>query len=140
MSGSKPSRNSAPAPDQLSKSRIVRWLWLILAYACLLLALIGVILPGLPTTPFILLAAFAATRGSHKLRDWLHDHRIFGPMVVDWQREGAVSQRAKITATVTMVLCSVVMFVTAPKLWMTVTGTGIMLVVAVWLWLRPVPR
>ncbi len=110
-----------------------------MAYLALALALIGVVLPGLPTTPFVLLAAFAATRGSLKLRRWLHEHRVFGPMVIAWQREGAVSRRAKWTATITMIVCSVVMFLTAPQWWMWATGSAVMVVVAVWLWLRPLP-
>ncbi len=140
MNGVESKPDSLKPPDQLAKSPVVRWLWLVLAYLFLLLGLIGVVLPGLPTTPFILLAAFAAARGSHKLRRWLHDHRVFGPMVVNWQRQGAVSMRAKLTATVTMVLCSLIMFASAPKLWMSATGTGIMLVVGIWLWLRPLPH
>ena len=51
--------------------------------------------PGLPTVPFVLLAAFAAARGSQRLHGWLLAHRQFGPMIRDWQAHGAVSRRAK---------------------------------------------
>ncbi len=116
-----------------------RWAWLLLAYLALGLGFIGIFLPGLPTVPFILLAAFAAARGSEKLHRWLLAHRRFGPMIRDWQAHGAVSRRSKWLATVMMSLCAVIMFLTAPRWWMAATGTSIMLVVGTWLWFRPEP-
>ncbi len=116
-----------------------RWLWLSLAYAALALGAIGIVLPGLPTTLFVLLAAYAAARGSEKLHAWLLAHRLFGPMIADWQSSGAVSRSAKRWAIGTMALCSLIFFITAPRWWMAATGTAMMLIVGVWLWLRPEP-
>jgi uncharacterized membrane protein YbaN (DUF454 family) len=122
-----------PIPTRL------RWAWWLLAYASLGLGLIGIVVPGLPTVPFVLLAAFAAARGSQRLHRWLLAHRQFGPMIVDWQRHGAVARRSKRLAIATMALCAAVLFLTAPRLWMAATGTAIMAVVAAWLWRRPEP-
>jgi uncharacterized membrane protein YbaN (DUF454 family) len=116
-----------------------RWLWLVLAYACLALGIVGIFLPGLPTTPFVLLAAYAAARGSKRLHAWLLAHRLFGPMIRDWEASGAVSRKAKYWAIGTMALCALVFFLTAPKWWMAATGTAIMAVVGTWLWRRPEP-
>ena len=66
--------------------------------------------------------------------------RRFGPMIHDWEREGAVSRRAKRLAIGMMALCALVMFLTAPKWWMAATGTAFMAIVATWLWRRPEPR
>lgn len=118
----------------------LRWAWWALAWAALALGTIGVVLPGLPTVPFVLLSAYAAARGSARLHAWLLAHRRFGPMIRDWQTEGAVSRRAKWLATGMMALAAGVMFLTAPLWWMAATGTAIMAVVAAWLWLRPEPR
>ncbi len=120
--------------------RVKRWLWLGLAYAALALGIIGIFLPGLPTTPFVLLAAYAAANGSQKLHGWMLAHRLYGPMIRDWQAGGAVSRSAKRWATGTMVLCSVIFFITAPRWWMAVIGTAIMAVVGTWLWSRPEPK
>jgi uncharacterized membrane protein YbaN (DUF454 family) len=116
-----------------------RLLWLALAYVALGLGAIGIFVPGLPTTPFVLLAAFAAARGSRRLHARLHAHGVFGPMIRDWEASGAVARRAKWVATITMAACAVLMFATAPKPWMAGTGTAIMAGVAVWLWMRPEP-
>ena len=119
---------------------IPRWAYLVFAWAMLALGVIGIVLPGLPTTPFILLAAWGAARGSQRLHDWMQTHRLFGPMIRDWEASGAVSRRAKWAATITMLVCAVVMFLTAPKWWMAATGTGIMAITGTWLWLRPEPN
>ena len=118
----------------------MRWLWWLLAYASLGIGLVGIVVPGLPTVPFVLLAAFAAARGSQRLRDWLLAHRTFGPMIGDWERERAVTRRAKWLASAMMSVCAVVMFLTAPKWWMAAIGTAVMAVTAAWLWCRREPR
>lgn len=117
-----------------------RSLYLLLAIVALALGVIGIIVPGLPTTPFVLLAAWAAARSSQRLHQWLLAHRVFGPMVRDWQAQGAVSRRAKWAASVTMALCALIFFLTAPRMWMAGLGSAIMLIVAIWLWRRPEPQ
>ena len=117
-----------------------RWLWLCLAYAALLLGIIGIFVPGLPTTPFVLLAAWAAANGSEKLHAWLLAHRLYGPMIRDWQASGAVSRSAKRWSIGTMAVCSLIFFATAPRWWMAAIGTAIMAIVGTWLWLRPEPK
>ena len=118
----------------------LQWAWWLLAYVSLGLGLVGIVLPGLPTVPFVLLAAFAAARGSQRLRARLLAHRQFGPVIRDWEAQGAVSRRAKCLATAMIAASAVIMFLTAPKIWMAASGTAIMAVVASWLWRRPEPR
>lgn len=118
----------------------MRWLWWVLAYASLGLGVVGIVVPGLPTVPFVLLAAFAAARGSRRLHAWLLAHRLFGPMIRDWERDGAVSRRAKWLSTTTMAACALLLFLTAPQAWMAALGSAIMLLVGSWLWCRPEPR
>ena len=125
--------------DRLHRNRYARWLWLLLASLALGLAVLGVILPGLPTTPFVLLAAFASARGSRRLQAWLLGHRLFGPMIRDWERDGAVSRRAKWFALATMLLCAIIMALVAPRWWLAAIGTAVMAVVGLWLWRRPEP-
>lgn len=110
-----------------------------LAWFSLALGLAGIVLPGLPTTPFILLAAFAASRGSNALHRWLHEHPRFGAVIADWQREGAVSLKAKRVATLSMLLCALMLYLAAPAWWMAAIPSVIMSAVAIWLWLRPAP-
>ena len=119
---------------------IARLFWWLLAYASLGIGIVGIVVPGLPTVPFVLLAAFAAARGSRRLHAWLLAHRQFEPMIRDWEREGAVSRRAKRLAIGMMALCAILLLLTAPKWWMAAIGSAIMACVALWLWRRPEPR
>lgn len=74
---------------------LVRLAWISFGLVSLTLGIIGIFLPLLPTTPFVLLAAFAFGRGSKRLHDWLTQHPRFGPPIEAWRREGAISPRAK---------------------------------------------
>lgn len=121
-------------------TRRLRWAWWLLAYVSLGLGLVGIVVPGLPTVPFVLLAAFAAARGSQRLHDWLLAHPQFGPAIRDWRTQGAVSRRAKQLATLMMGASALIMFLSAPRWWMAAVGTAIMAVVAAWLWRRPEPH
>ena len=80
-----------------------RLVWLVVGLSALAAAIVGVILPLIPTTPFVLLAAFAFMNSSKRLHDWLLRHRIFGKLIADWRKYGAISRRAKVFSIVSMV-------------------------------------
>jgi uncharacterized membrane protein YbaN (DUF454 family) len=75
--------------------RAVRWLLWLAGTVSLGLGIVGVVLPGLPTTPFVLLAAACYARASPRLHRWLREHRLFGPMVRDWEAHRSLTRRAK---------------------------------------------
>ncbi|WP_171132671.1 MULTISPECIES: YbaN family protein [unclassified Ruegeria] len=81
----------------------MHYLWAALGLLCVALAMIGVVLPLLPTVPFLLLAAFFFARSSTRLHTWLITHKTFGPMIVDWQQSGAIRPAAKKAATLSVV-------------------------------------
>lgn len=69
-----------------------------LGYFFVALGGIGVVLPLLPTTPFILVAAGCFARSSPRCHQWLLDNRIFGPMIIDWQQHQCISRKTKLIA------------------------------------------
>jgi uncharacterized protein len=126
----KPSR---PVPAAL------RYLLLGFAGLCLAVGVIGIFVPGLPTTVFILMAGWAAARSSPRFSAWLESHGLFGPMLRDWRESRAVSRRAKLSATIMMAACAVILFLTSTRMWLAETITAVMAIVLLWLWRRPEP-
>jgi hypothetical protein len=129
-----------PLPSEaprLATTPLLRWAYLLLALFFLLLGLIGAFLPVLPTTPFILLAAWAAARGSPRLLAWLEQHTVFGPMIIDWRRGGVVRRRAKWLATAMMSLAALYLLLGPHPRWAAVLAVLCMLAVDIWLWQRP---
>ncbi|MCG8620239.1 MAG: YbaN family protein [Desulfobacterales bacterium] len=94
---------------------------LVLAYFFLALSIIGIFLPGLPTVPFLLLAAWFAARGSERLHKWLYSHPRFGALLSDWQEQKAISRRSKIAA-VSMLLTSWVIIYTLSENILVIAG------------------
>ena len=134
-----PAAPPEPAPHPRPLPRAVRCLLQVFAVLCLVMGLIGVVVPGLPTTVFILMAAWAAARSSPRLHGWLLRHRLFGPMLVNWENGGFVSRRAKWSATVAMAVCALILWFTTQHVWGARLGIGSMACVLVWLWYRPEP-
>lgn len=96
----------AHTPDSASlhRSRVIRWLLWLAGSVSLALGVIGVVLPGLPTTPFVLLAAACYAKASPRLHSWLLNHRFMGPMVRDWEQHRSLTRRSKTVAQVSMVV------------------------------------
>lgn len=69
---------------------------------CVVLGAVGVILPVLPTTPFLLLALWAFARSSTRFHGWLLNHRIFGRFITDWERDRIIPLRAKVLSCAAM--------------------------------------
>lgn len=126
-----------------------RLLLLGVGYCSLAAAALGVVLPLLPTTPFLLLAAWAFGRASPELRERLRADPRFGPLLRDWEEQGAIGARAKRASLVGMGLCWLVLAVLyrdalatgAAGAWVVVGVAGAcMAAVAVYVQTRPLPR
>ncbi len=80
----------------LHHRQLAKGFWVVLGTVSLITGTIGIFLPLLPTTPFLLLTAFCYARGSEKLHSWLLSHRQLGPPIHDWQKRRVIRLRTKI--------------------------------------------
>lgn len=119
---------------------MTRWLWHSLAVIFVILGFIGALLPGMPTTIFLILAAWAAGKGSPRLQAWLLNHPKYGPVIVQWREQGAVPRRAKWLAGLMMTASCTVVIVTNHPLWMKWSLPLIMAPILLWLVTRPEPH
>ncbi len=115
----------------------MRILWLIGGLTCMALALIGVVLPLLPTVPFLLLATFCFARSSERLHSWLLAHKTFGPMIQDWNTSGAIRLSAKRAATVSIALVFGFSFAMGVKTTVILIQLVVLSAVLFFIWTRP---
>jgi uncharacterized membrane protein YbaN (DUF454 family) len=134
-------QHDASAPS-VGLSAPARWLLMGLAGLCLLLGIVGIFLPVMPTVPFLIVAAWAASRSSPRLHRWLMTHPRFGRQLRDWYEHGVVPRRAKWITSVMMAGSSISMLVIAPELWTpaVLCLIAVMALVLAWLWRRPEHR
>ena len=126
-------------PDaELHPSLVVRLVLLALGSLALLLGIIGIFLPGLPTTPFILVAAACYARASERFYHWLLRNPTFGPLISEWRRHRSIPYRVKRLAISLMSLTICVsIWALADKPWLQVMLACIGVGTGIWLWRIP---
>ncbi len=112
-------------------------LWRSGALAALLIGLVGIAVPVLPTVPFLIVSAWAAGKGWPSLERRLLDHEKYGPYIRRWRERRAVPRRAKATASVMMLASAILLQFTSIALWLRIGAPLTMLAVAIWLWRLP---
>ncbi len=111
--------------------------WLFLGLMSVGFGLLGVILPLVPTVPFMLLAAFCFARSSERLHTWLTTHPAFGPVIADWQQKGAIRSKAKKVATVSIAALFAISWFAGVS-WTVIGIQAVILsLVLIFIWSRP---
>ena len=114
--------------------------WRSLVVIFIILGFIGALLPGMPTTVFLILAAWAASKGWPQMDEWLLNHPKYGPTLRDWRAHGTVPRKAKWIASIMMGMSAILMLFTNAPIAVKIFTNSVMLAVAIWLWLRPEPH
>jgi uncharacterized protein len=84
--------------------RIKRPIFLIFGGTSLALGVLGMLLPVLPTTPFLILSAYFFSRGSERAHSWMLSRPYFGKIIKDWEDYGVIRKKAKIQAVLAILL------------------------------------
>ena len=101
-------------------------------WLCVGLGFVGVFVPGIPTTIFLIIALWAFTKSSEKLRHWLLNHKRFGPILNNWQEHKVVPRRAKILMVVLMSLAVILFYYSLQSLILTIGLIIILVSVAIY--------
>ncbi|MBX9584560.1 MAG: YbaN family protein [Gemmataceae bacterium] len=109
MTGSDhPPAGTGPRPDATAApsaaTGLRRWLYLSAGLGCVGLAYLGAVLPGLPTTPWVLLASYCFGRSSPRLQRWVRRSPVFGRLVRDWEDHRGIRRPVKAVAVLMVVL------------------------------------
>lgn len=114
--------------------------WRSLVILFLVLGFIGALLPGMPTTVFLILAAWAASKGWPALDAWLINHPKYGHLIREWRANKTIPRRAKVIAIGMMCVSAILLQLTPAPYWVKIFTDSVMFIVAIWMWTRPEPK
>ena len=134
-----PQRPAQRPAHRPAKSRIaaVRWAYAAFGMTCVGLGTVGIFVPGMPTTIFLILALWAFSRSSDRLHDWLYYHPRFGPFLSNWSRYGIMSRKAKWYAGLSIVISYALTVLIARNLVFSLIIGAILLAVTLYIVTRP---
>jgi uncharacterized membrane protein YbaN (DUF454 family) len=115
----------------------MRPLWFVIGLTATACGFAGAVLPLVPTTPFLLLAAFAFARSSPRLHDWLVSHPILGPPIDNWRAHGAIAGRVKVLAVIVMLATLAASLLAGLDGWIIGLQAGVMALAAAFIVTRP---
>ncbi len=129
-------QNARKAPADMASRCGLRYALIGLGWVCVALGAIGIVVPGMPTTVFLLIALWAFSKSSERFRTWLYEHRRLGPPIRAWHEHGVIPVRAKAAALGMMILSLAIM--AATDTWQLPVIAGVIMVpVAVFIVSRP---
>jgi uncharacterized membrane protein YbaN (DUF454 family) len=117
-----------------SNNKALRAVHLTLGWVCLLLGFIGVFIPLMPTTVFLLVSAWAFSRSSERWHRWLREHARFGETIRAWEEHHAMPQRAKRIALLALAASyALTAYVYGPFSWAAIIGGICIAAVAIYI-------
>lgn len=122
----------------LHRSRWIRGLYFAAGVAALIAGLLGIVLPVLPTTPFVLLAAACFAKSSDRFYNALLTHRFTGPLIADWRTHGAMRRKTKHWAAVMMVVSFGTSILIMHSFWHRIMLLAMATILGVFIWRVPV--
>lgn len=118
----------------------MRIAWLVLGIGATGCGIAGIVLPLVPTTPFLLVAAYAFARSSPTLHDWLVTHPRLGPTIADWRIHGAIARRTKVLAVTVMLLMLLGSWIAGLGPWLLLAQASVLAVASLFILTRPDTR
>ncbi|MEH6640368.1 YbaN family protein [Vreelandella glaciei] len=118
---------------------LIRALWVSLAALSFGTGVLGVFLPLLPTTVFMLMAVYCASKGSPRFEAWIRSRHYVGPMLITWEQERAIPRRAKLAAVSMIALSALITGWSLGPGWQRWAVAALLLLIALWLATRPEP-
>ena len=116
---------------------IKKYLYMALGFACLGMAYVGVVVPGIPFSIFLVISAWAFAKSSKRMHDWLYNHKYFGPFLTNWTQKKVFPTKGKYAMVLVMSSSLAFLWFSTGNL-KAVAWSGIfMVLVAIWAWRYP---
>lgn len=118
-------------------SDIKKIIFFIIGWCCLILAYIGIVTPGIPFSIFLVGAAYFFARSSKKMEDWIYNHKVFGPFLINWENKRIFPKKAKYMMILVMSSSLLFLWLTTENIKAVAWSGGFMFLVACWAWRFP---
>ncbi len=109
-----------------------RIILLSLGWLCVGLAFVGIFIPGIPTTPFLIVALWAFAQSSKKFHAWLLNHKRFGPMLQNWESHRVVPRKAKTLMVILQIFAVILFHYSIQNIYFTAILAVTLIIVARW--------
>ena len=116
---------------------IKKYIWMGLGFLSLGMAYIGVIVPGIPFSIFLVFAAYCFAKSSKRMHDWLYNHKYFGPFLTNWVQKRVFPTKGKYAMVLVMASSLAFLWFTTENIKAVALGGGFMALVAIWAWRFP---
>lgn len=116
---------------------IKKTLWLIAGFICLGMAYIGLVVPGIPFSIFLVMAAYCFSKSSDRMHRWIYNHKYFGPFLTNWTQKKVFPTKGKYLMIAVMTSSLVFLWFTTENIKAVAWSGGFMFLVAVWAWRYP---
>ena len=117
----------------------IRLMWLLVGLSSLVFGVLGVFLPLLPTTPFLLVSVFAFARSSERLHGWMIEHPTFGPLIENWHKHGSIDRRTKRIAIIVIMVTPIITWRIGAPGWALACQVVVLMGAAAFILTRPDP-
>ena len=118
-------------------NKIKKYLWMGLGFLSLGMAYIGVIVPGIPFSIFLVFSAYCFAKSSKRMHDWLYNHPWFGEFLTNWTTKQVFPTKGKYAMILVMSSSLAFLWFTTENIKAVAWSGGFMLLVAVWAWRFP---
>ena len=112
-------------------------LWLVAGFLCLGMAYVGVVVPGIPFSIFLVMAAYCFSKSSKRMHDWLYNHKYFGPFLTNWVQKKVFPTKGKYLMILVMASSLAFLWFTTENIKAAAWSGGFMALVAIWAWRYP---
>ena len=116
---------------------IRKTLWLGAGFMCLGMAYIGVIVPGIPFSIFLVMAAYCFSKSSERMHKWIYNHKYFGPFLTNWTQKQVFPTKGKYAMLLVMASSLAFLWFTTENIKAALWSGGFMALVAAWAWRFP---
>ena len=120
------------------QTQLYRSIYMLTGLLACLCGIVGIVLPLVPTTPFLLLSAFCFSKSSNSLHQWLLSQPVLGRVIEDWEQSGVITLKTKLIASACMMtMVSVALIIVENTYWVMTLVVVITLLVLAFIWSRP---